>query len=243
MCYSPWNVWLPARAFVFFTFGKMDRPLLFSASATFTRYLMNGTFGCLELHDIMNELCGATISILKTFRRQLGFFLSMSSKVNFWSTKSTPPVCLLQYLPNMPLVITIWLNSFDFTQSQVMQGSGLAGSYFLSHESSHKPFESESSKIFSTWVSGMTWPSRVTTTVESLGVIGLQVRVKCWVKWNLMFFSYLLLLKMATTSYKNGALWRTKTWHQFVKNIVQWCFCTLMKADFMCRFTSFFHSQ
>ena len=49
---------------------------------------------------------------------------------------------------------------------------------FLSSQS-HKPFESEPSQIFSSPVRVMTWSSqsRVTSTVESLRIIGLQARV------------------------------------------------------------------
>jgi len=47
---------------------------------------------------------------------------------------------------------------------------------FLSSQS-HKPLESDSSKIFSSRVRIMTWSSRVTRAVESLRIIGLQARV------------------------------------------------------------------
>ena len=40
---------------------------------------------------------------------------------------------------------------------------------------SHKPFQSETSKLFSSWV--MPWWSGVSRTVESLRVIGLESRV------------------------------------------------------------------
>jgi len=47
----------------------------------------------------------------------------------------------------------------------------------LSSSQSHKPFESEAFKIFSSPVRVMTWPNRVTKTVESPRVIDLQARV------------------------------------------------------------------
>jgi len=66
---------------------------------------------------------------------------------------------------------------------------------FLSSQN-HKPFESESSKIFSSRVRVrvMTWSSqsRVTKTVESLRVIGLQARVNVESD-EISHFSYYIL--------------------------------------------------
>jgi len=59
--------------------------------------------------------------------------------------------------------------------------------------------ESESSKIFSSRVRVMTWSSRVTRTVESLRVIGLQARVTR----NFTFFQrHFFALKWHPTCYE-----------------------------------------
>jgi len=55
--------------------------------------------------------------------------------------------------------------------------SDVAESYLLVHESSHKPFESESYEFFSS-KSRVMMCGRVTQTVELLLITGLQTRVK-----------------------------------------------------------------
>jgi len=118
--------------------------------------------------DLWEQSHRATVTLSVLARWQVAY--SRIHRIQYWSIKHWMWCQHLQ-------VETVYAQTHSSMNVGGMRpaGCGYVPQSFLSNQS-HKPFDSESSKIFSSRV--MTWSSQsqVTRTVETLRVIGLQTR-------------------------------------------------------------------